>query len=119
MFVSIAEPTNNNPNGGKLKAMLRSTIGDTAFMDITANLTNYMDISGWYATTLTISPTNPNYIYAAGFTPTYSGSPIESFDKGNTWVDIANDRQLELVRTMLNGAAMAIEDHDVLSLRPD
>ena len=34
-------------------------------------------------------------------------------------VDIANDRQLELLRTMLNGAAMAIEDHDVLSLRPD
>lgn len=34
-------------------------------------------------------------------------------------IDVANDRQMELTRTMLNGAAMAIEDHDALSLRPD
>jgi hypothetical protein len=34
-------------------------------------------------------------------------------------IDVANDRQLELLRTMLNGAATAIEDHDCLSLRPD
>jgi hypothetical protein len=34
-------------------------------------------------------------------------------------IDIANDRQLSLLRTMLCGAAAAIEDHDGLSLRPD
>ena len=34
-------------------------------------------------------------------------------------LDIANDRQLELLRTMLSGATAAIEDHDALSLRPD
>ncbi len=34
-------------------------------------------------------------------------------------IDLANDRQLQLLRTMLNGAATAIEDHDALSLRPD
>ena len=34
-------------------------------------------------------------------------------------IDVANDRQLELLRTMLRGAAAAIEDHDGLSLRPD
>ena len=34
-------------------------------------------------------------------------------------IDIANDRQLELVRTMVNRAELAIEDHDGLSLRPD
>ena len=33
--------------------------------------------------------------------------------------DLANDRQLELLRTMLTGAAAAIEDHDALALRPD
>jgi len=33
--------------------------------------------------------------------------------------DIANDRQVELLRTMANGAAMAIDDHDALALRPD
>jgi len=33
--------------------------------------------------------------------------------------DIANDRQVELLRTMANGAAVAIEDHDALALRPD
>ena len=33
--------------------------------------------------------------------------------------DIANDRQVELLRTMADGAAAAIEDHDALALRPD
>ncbi len=34
-------------------------------------------------------------------------------------LDVANDRQLELLRTMLDGAVSAIEDHDAVSLRPD
>jgi hypothetical protein len=34
-------------------------------------------------------------------------------------IDVANDRQLKLARTMLKGATAAIEDHDGLSLRPD
>lgn len=33
--------------------------------------------------------------------------------------DIANDRQVELLRTMANGAAAAIEDNDATALRPD
>jgi Ecdysteroid kinase-like family len=33
--------------------------------------------------------------------------------------DIANDRQVDLLRTMANGAAIAIEDNDALALRPD
>jgi hypothetical protein len=33
--------------------------------------------------------------------------------------DIANDRQLELLRGMTKNSAAAIEDHDALSLRPD
>lgn len=34
-------------------------------------------------------------------------------------IDLANDRQLQLLRSALDRAAVAIEDHDVLSLRPD
>ena len=34
-------------------------------------------------------------------------------------IDIANERQRQLLQTMLNGAATAIEDHDALALRPD
>ncbi|KUI40635.1 phosphotransferase [Mycobacterium sp. GA-1199] len=34
-------------------------------------------------------------------------------------VNVANDRQLELARTMFNRAAAAIEDHGCLALRPD
>jgi hypothetical protein len=34
-------------------------------------------------------------------------------------IDVANDRQLELLHTMLDGAVTAIEDRDGLSLRPD
>ena len=34
-------------------------------------------------------------------------------------IDLANDRQLQLLRSILERAALAIEDHDALSLRPD
>lgn len=34
-------------------------------------------------------------------------------------LDMANDRQRELLRAMFNRAAAAIEDHDALSLKPD
>jgi Ecdysteroid kinase-like family len=34
-------------------------------------------------------------------------------------IEIVNDRQLALMRTMFSGAATAIEDHDALALRPD
>ncbi|MCV7378924.1 phosphotransferase [Mycobacterium alsense] len=34
-------------------------------------------------------------------------------------IDVANDRQLQLLRTILDRTAAAIEDHDALSLRPD
>jgi hypothetical protein len=34
-------------------------------------------------------------------------------------IDIANDRQLDLLRAMVDRAATAIEDHDGLALRPD
>lgn len=34
-------------------------------------------------------------------------------------IDLANERQLRLMRTILTNAAQAIEDHDALSLRPD
>ena len=38
---------------------------------------------------------------------------------GTGQIDIVNDRQLELLRTMFRGAATAIEDHDAIALRPD
>jgi hypothetical protein len=34
-------------------------------------------------------------------------------------IEIANDRQLKLLRAMLDRSVSAIEDHDALSLRPD
>jgi hypothetical protein len=34
-------------------------------------------------------------------------------------IELANDRQLRLLRTMLDGCVTAIEDHDALSLKPD
>ena len=38
---------------------------------------------------------------------------------GTGQIDIVNERQLALMRTMFRGAATAIEDHDALSLQPD
>ena len=34
-------------------------------------------------------------------------------------IEVSNDRQVKLLRTMTDGAAAAIEDHDALALRPD
>ena len=41
--------------------------------------------------------------------------PVVGFGR----IDLANDRQLKLLRRMLDGAVSAIEDHDAVSLRPD
>jgi hypothetical protein len=41
--------------------------------------------------------------------------PVVAFGR----IDLANERQLKLLRTMLDGAVTAIEDHDALSLKPD
>jgi hypothetical protein len=34
-------------------------------------------------------------------------------------IDIANDRQLDLLHAMLDRAVSALEDHDAFALRPD
>ncbi len=91
LLVSIASPS------GALYKMEKSTDGGSTFSDLTNNtgLTNYMGSQGWYDTTLAVDPSNSNYLYAAGAMsqqgPTFSGSPLESFDGGTTWHDIATD----------------------------
>jgi hypothetical protein len=90
LFVSIASPSNVG-----LFEMLQSTNGGSSFTSITSNsgLTNYLGTQGWYDTTLAIDPSNPNYIYAGGVMsnqgPTFSGSPLESFNGGQTWQSMA------------------------------
>ena len=95
LFVSIAQ---NTAKGSGLFKMLKSTNGGTSFTDLTNNVlavSNYLGGQGNYDTTLAVDPQNPNYIYAGGQQssqgPTFAGSPLESFDGGNTWVDIATD----------------------------
>jgi hypothetical protein len=92
LFASIAVPV-FLPNGGALYAMLKSTNGGATFS--TLSIPNYLGQQGWYDTTLIVSPTNPNYVYAGGQMndqgPTFDGSPLESFNGGATWVDIATD----------------------------
>jgi hypothetical protein len=103
MFVSIAQPSGaTDPEDatsitGKLKAVLRSTDGERTFSDISSSVIDYMNGQGWYATTLAIDPANANYVYAASTQATqdnadgFTGSPIESFDGGQTWHDVATD----------------------------
>ncbi len=98
LFVSIAKP---NSGGNGLYKMLESTNGGTSFTDLTSNVlavSDYLHGQGDYDTTLIIDPNNSNYIYAAGAATKqgpspnpFSGSPIESFDGGATWTDIATD----------------------------
>ncbi len=87
LFVSIAKP------GGGILNLLKSTNGGAAFTDLTANLPDYNPTG--YATTLAVSPTNANYVYAAGYgeyvipgTQSSEGQNWESFDGGTTWVNI-------------------------------
>jgi hypothetical protein len=91
LFVSIASPS------GSLYRMEESTNGGSTFSNLTNNtgLSNYLGSQGWYDTTLAIDPSNSQYIYAGGDMssqgPTFSVSPLESFDGGATWYDIATD----------------------------
>jgi len=91
LLASIATPY--NAAGSSLYKMLKSTDGGSTFSTLT--VPNYLSTQGDYDTTLAIAPTNANYIYAGGamtsFGPTFSGAPIESFNGGTTWVDIATD----------------------------
>jgi hypothetical protein len=92
LFVSIA-----NPSSGALYRMEESTNGGSTFSNLTNNsgLTNYLGSQGYYDTTLAVDPSNLQYVYAGGDMtnqgPTFSGSPLESFDGGATWHDIATD----------------------------
>ncbi len=105
LFVSIAKPKN-----GHIYKLLESTNGGTSFNDLTSNLpNNYLGDQGWYDTTLAIDPQHPKYIYVGGAManqgPTFSGSPLESFDGGNTWTDLATDS---------NGNGPHSDDHAVV-----
>ncbi|HEV3343584.1 MAG TPA: hypothetical protein VG125_24645, partial [Pirellulales bacterium] len=95
LFVSVANGNTNSASFGTLYEMLESTNGGSTFSSLTSNITNYLGGQGWYDTTLAVDPKNANYIYAAGQMtnqgPTFSGSPLESFDGGKTWHDIATD----------------------------
>ncbi len=92
LFVSISSSSNYG-----LYRMEKSTNGGSTFSNLTSNsgLTNYLGGQGWYDTTLAVDPLNSQYVYAAGVMssqgPTFSGSPLESFDGGTTWHDIATD----------------------------
>ncbi len=94
LLVSISQTS--QPTGSGLYKMYKSLDGGASFTDITNNngLTNYLGGQGNFDTTLAISPQNPNYFFAAGAQAqqgpiTYSGSPLESFDGGDDWTDIA------------------------------
>jgi hypothetical protein len=89
LLVSIAYPRSDS---GNLKRMLLSTNGGSN-LDQLGNVPDYMAGLGWYATTLAINPKDPKYFYAAGGMTdqgtTFSGSPVESFNTGTNWTDIA------------------------------
>jgi photosystem II stability/assembly factor-like uncharacterized protein len=95
LLVSVA---NTRANGQGLYKMYKSLDGGASFEDLTAKpntgLTNYLGGQGNFDTSLAISPQNPNYFFAAGAQTqqgpiTYSGSPLESFNGGDNWTDIA------------------------------
>jgi hypothetical protein len=91
LLASVAQNTVNGTGG--LLDMVLSKDGGTSFATLT-NTPDYLNPQGWYDTTLGIDPTNPNYFYAAGIMahqgdPTFSGSPVESFNAGASWTNIA------------------------------
>ncbi len=115
LLVSVSTPVLTGPtgiqlSGGQLSEVAKSLDGGSTFT-VLSNVRNYLGTIGWWSTTLAIDPTDPNYLYAGGVQDTwntalgtYVGSPIESFDGGKTWTDIAADR---------NGNGPHTDDHGV------
>jgi hypothetical protein len=96
LLASVATPFSETTGaGGQLYEVVKSLDGGGTFT-VLSSVPDYLNGQGFYDTTLAIDPTDPNYIYAAGCMnsegPTFSGSPIESFDGGQTWTDITTDR---------------------------
>jgi hypothetical protein len=96
LLASVAVPFSmTSLSSGYLSEVVKSLDGGNTFTTL-SNVPDYMDGQGYYDTTLAIDPTDPNYFYAGGAMtdqgPTFSGSPVESFDGGKTWYDITTDR---------------------------
>lgn len=93
LYVSIATPKNDGiANAGELFKMLKSVNGGTTFTDLTLFTPNYMGTDGygqgWYDTTLAVSPTDPNVVFAGGSDNHKTNSSpgiIETRNGGTTW----------------------------------
>jgi uncharacterized delta-60 repeat protein len=98
LYVSIALAVTQFSSSSPLYKMLKITGGGTTVTDQTGNTPNYMGGSGfgqgWYDTTLAVSPTNNQVVFAGG--SGNGGSPdfIESTDGGQSWTDLTNNNRI-------------------------
>jgi hypothetical protein len=94
LFVAIAVPSNLS-NGAQLYKMFKSTDRGASFTDLTATVPNYLGQNGLgqgdYDTTLAVSPTNPNFVFAGGSDNGGSPGDIKSTNGGVSWVSIVTD----------------------------
>lgn len=70
---------------GTLYKMYRSGNGGTTWQEL-SNTPDYLAGAGFFASALTVSPNDPDVVYAAGFSGL--GSVIRSIDAGQTWSSI-------------------------------
>jgi hypothetical protein len=90
IYASIVNPAITGNAFGNLLKMEKSTDGGQTWSQLT-NAPEYMNGQGFYDTTLAVSPTDPNVVFAGGagsYTATLN-SVIESTDGGASWKDIA------------------------------
>ncbi len=79
LYASIANATN-----GQLYKMMKSTDSGTTWTQTAAAPTNYLGSQGWYDTTLAVSPTNANTVFAAGLNVTMTTNG------GTSWTTISS-----------------------------
>jgi photosystem II stability/assembly factor-like uncharacterized protein len=79
----------NFPVTSGLYEMIKSVDGGSSW-SVLSGTPNYLMGGGFFCSTLSVHPTNPDIIYAGGCAPENTGQPglIQSLDGGLTWYDL-------------------------------
>ncbi len=79
LYAAIADPSTYNIR------LIYKTTDSGATWNVTTNPPEYMATQGWYNNFITVSPTNPNVVFAGGSSNYGRAGIIESRNGGSSW----------------------------------
>ncbi len=84
LYAAVPDPSTGNSSN-----IYKSTDAGTTWT-ATSKPPEYFGTQGWYNNFITVSPTDPNIVFAGGSSNYGAGGIIESRDGGNSWTSIKN-----------------------------